>query len=30
MIEIIDTDLGWEDIFDSIIEDNDKEVEVGY
>jgi len=30
MIEIIDTDLGWEDIFQSIIEDNDKEVEVGY
>jgi len=29
-VEIIDTDLGWEDIFDSIIEDNDKEVEVGY
>lgn len=30
MIEIIDTDLGWEDIFDSIIDENDKEVEVGY
>ena len=29
-VEIVDIDLGWEDIFQSIIEDNDKEVEVGY
>lgn len=29
-VEIVDTDMGWEDIFDSIIDQNDKEVEVGY
>ncbi len=29
-VEIEDIDLGWEDIFDSIIDENDKEVEVGY
>ena len=29
-VEIEDIDLGFEDIIQSIIEDNDKEVEVGY
>jgi hypothetical protein len=29
-VEIIDTDLGYEDIIQAIIDENDKEVEVGF